>query len=128
MTWTPGAADRTFSPAWVPRPPQPISPTLIMSSLAAWTLGTQLRPAATVAPAAAVVVRRSGGLGWLVWGVCWSLRGVPPVGETGCGEIFVVGLAPLAPGGRGVGGEGAEASTPSPPGPSPPRGEGRKAA
>src|SRR5262249_35158231 len=87
MTWTPGADDRTFSAAWVPRPPQPMRPTLLWPAPAAWTVGTQLRPAATAAPVAAAVVRKSRRFGRLVGGVCLSLTRGPPVGKTWCWEI-----------------------------------------
>src|SRR5262245_65859864 len=56
---TPGAESRTFSTAWLPRPPQPIRPTRISSLPAAWTLPAQCRPVATAAPATAAVVRNS---------------------------------------------------------------------
>src|SRR5208337_273183 len=61
-----------LSAAPVPRPPQPISPTLIVSLPLAWALGRKARPAAI----AVDTLRRSRRLGELVDSVMGSFSGV----------------------------------------------------
>src|SRR5262245_15139535 len=85
MTWTFGAACRTFSSAWEPRPPQPMTPTLMVSSPAAWTLDSMDKLAAKAALVTAVVFRKSRRVvseefGWRLvvikkWSPVWLLVG-----------------------------------------------------
>src|SRR5947207_36139 len=82
ITSTPLAACRTFSAAPLPRPPQPIRPTLMVSLLAAWTPPVASRVAVA---AAADVLRNWRREVWLFLLICCE----PPGGE---GEATVCRL------------------------------------